>query len=93
MRHIFKWIAEDKSSMQPNIFENYDEKTTCVTIQNFIVYLNKNKQNNFMKDEIKLFDMNSNSDSKIHKEVGEIHQSKVTTLVVPPANKFLYVGF
>ena len=46
-----------------------------------------------MKDEIKLFDMNSNSDSKIHKEVGEIHQSKVTTIVVPPASKFLFVGF
>jgi hypothetical protein len=46
--------------MQPNIFENYDEKTTSVTIQNFIVYLNKNKQNNVLKDEIKLFDMNSN---------------------------------
>ena len=50
MRQIFKWIAEDKSSMQPNIFENYDEKTTSVTIQNFIVYLNKNKQNNVLKD-------------------------------------------
>ena len=46
--------------MQPNIFDNYYEKTTSVTIQNFIVYLNKNKQNNILKDEIKLFDMNSN---------------------------------
>jgi hypothetical protein len=42
MRHIFRWIAEDKSSMQSNIFENYDERTTSVTIQNFIVYLKKN---------------------------------------------------
>jgi len=55
--------------------------------------LNKSQQNNVLKDEIKLFDMNSNSDSKIHKEVSEIHQSKVTTIVVPPASKFVFVGF